>query len=96
MLLSVQKFSSNVIEKCIELNEHFLLSFLNEIYSNENTGLNLLLENNYGNYVINKALSASKNEVRNHLISEIEKCLQKIADKKIIRKWKNILSNYLY
>lgn len=96
LILSIQKFSSNVIEKCIELSENFLFSFLNEVYINDFSGLKLLLENNYGNYVINKALSSSKEEIRTNLIKNIENIIGKITDKKIIRKWKNILSNYLY
>ena len=35
-MLSTQKYSSNVIEKCIEKSNEFLLMFINEIVSNAN------------------------------------------------------------
>ncbi|MCQ2816766.1 MAG: hypothetical protein MJ252_05815 [archaeon] len=94
--LSVQKFSSNVIEKCFEKEEKFLLMFMDEIFSKNYAGTKLLLENNYGNYVLNKALSCAKKEIRDKLINAIQIVLAQINDKKVIKKWNNVLSNYLY
>ena len=96
VILSVQKFSSNVIEKCFEKYPKFLISFLSEIYENDYSGLKILIQNTYGNYVLNKALFISKNELRSNLINSIKLVLPQISDRKITKKWNNILSNYLY
>ena len=53
--LSIQKFSSNVVEKCIEYaDEEFRLKLIDELMECEK--MSVLISSNYGNYVVMKAL----------------------------------------
>ena len=90
-VLSIQKYSSNVIERCLEKSAQFLENFVNEICSNEGT-IGLLMKNNYGNYVIQTALKVSKSSHQQMIINSIEKNLIQLNDKKLIKKWKSIIS----
>lgn len=90
-MLSIQKYSSNVIERCLEKSEDFLDNFVNEICSNEGT-ISLLMKNNYGNYVIQTALKVSKSSHQQMIINSIEKNLIQLNDKKLKNKWKSIIS----
>ena len=49
--------------------------------------------NNYGNYVIQKAIKLSSGTSQDRIIKEILKNLYIIEDKKIINKWKMIISS---
>ena len=91
--LSIQKYSSNVIERCIEKDEEFLINFIYEI-SLDNKTIGILMKNNYGNYVIQTALKVSKNNknIQMILINSLNKNLITLNDKKLINKWKNIIS----
>ena len=53
------------------------------------------MKNNYGNYVIQTALKALKNNknVKNILINMMNSNLIILNDKKLINKWKSIISN---
>ena len=53
--LSKQKFSSNVIEKCIEIDLDCIISSLVSLLSNEKTLIELFSDN-FGNYVIQRIL----------------------------------------
>ena len=53
------------------------------------------MKNNFGNYVIQKALKISSNEDNKKLAYEVEKNIYKLNDKKLILKWKNIVSPHL-
>ena len=94
VILSIQKYSSNVIERCIEKSEEFLNDFIYEI-TNDNNSIKLLMKNNYGNYVIQTALKVSKNknQIQKLLIEILNKNLIILNDKKLINKWKSIIFN---
>ena len=94
LVFSIQKFSSNVIEKCIQKSEEFTLKFINEICSDENS-ICILLKNNYGNYVIQTTLKVCDKPKRVILISLIKKNLILINDKKLNNKWRSIISSYV-
>ena len=53
----------------------------------------MLIKNNFGNYVIQTALKYSKGKVKMILINSIENNLGVLGDKKLINKWKNIISS---
>ena len=95
ILLSLQKYSSNVIEKCIEKSFDFLQNFLHEILVNDSSStLPVLLKNNFGNYVIQTVLKClPSNQVKVALIQEIKKNIDYIADKKVTYKWKKIITS---
>ena len=89
--LSKLKYSSNAIERIIEKNKNNLDFYIKEICIENN--ISELILNNYGNYVIQKALKLSSGIYQNILIQEIYKNLYIIEDKKIINKWKMIISS---
>ena len=89
--LSKLKYSSNAIERIIEKNNNNLDLYIKEICIENN--ISELILNNYGNYVIQKALKLSSGIYQNILIQEIYKNLYLIEDKKIINKWKMIISS---
>ena len=88
--LSNQKFSSNAMERIIEKNKANLEYYIDEICDNDN--LYQVIRNNYGNYVIQKAVKLSSGKSQEKIIKEIIKNLYKLEDKKIINKWKMIIS----
>ena len=90
--LSMLKYSSNVVERLIEKNEIILKDYINEVC--ENGTISEIMKNNYGNYVIQKALKISVNDDKKKLIEEVNKNIFKINDKKLILKWKRIIANY--
>ena len=94
LVFSIQKFSSNVIEKCIQKSPEFSFKFINEICTNENS-ICILLKNNYGNYVIQTTLKICDESKKTILISLIKKNLVLINDKKLTNKWRSIISSYV-
>ena len=91
LFLSNQKYSSNAVERIIEKNKENLEYYINQICC-ENI-LFEVIKNNFGNYVIQKAVKLSSGKIQEKLIKEILKNLDKLEDKKIINKWKMIISN---
>jgi len=91
LYLSEQKYSSNAIERIIEKNNKNLEIYINEICTDNN--IIEAIKNKYGNYVIQKAVKLSSGAYRDKLIAEISKNLNKLEDKKIINKWKAIISS---
>ena len=91
VFFSNQKYSSNVVERIIEKNNKNLEYYINQICCENN--LSDVIRNNYGNYVIQKAVKLSLGKIQEKLIKEIIKNLDKLEDKKIINKWKMIISN---
>ena len=87
--LSKQKYSSNVVERIIEKNKINLEFYIKEICTNNN--LSELMRNNFGNYVVQKAVKLSSGKSQERLIREILKNINKLEDKKIISKWKMII-----
>lgn len=86
---SILKYSSNVVEKCLERGGEGMVNiFIEEIISN--CKLILLLKNNYGNYVLQKALNLALPTSKIFLINNILQELRDVEDKKIIVKWKHI------
>ena len=90
--LSMMKYSSNVIERCIQKSEIFLNKFIEETCFEYNS-VGTLIKNNYGNYVIQTALKTAKNGMKISLINAIENNLNILGEKKLINKWKSILAS---
>jgi hypothetical protein len=68
--LSTQKFSSNVIEKCLEIaDKDVQRQFLTEIAND--SSVPVLLNDPYGNYVMQRALSISDDAMFDHLCNRI-------------------------
>ncbi|MCQ2819864.1 MAG: hypothetical protein MJ252_21575 [archaeon] len=84
--LSCGKFSSNVVERCLERSSKFLEKFIHEILENNYSGLIILLKNSFGNFVLQTAVKLFHNENFNKIIEET--ITNEIKDKKILSKWK--------
>ena len=94
IFLSKQKYSSNAIERIIEKNQKNLEMYINEV-CNENNIIEII-KNKYGIYVIQKAVKLSSGIFREKIIGKISKIINKLEDKRIINKWKAIISFKYY
>ncbi|KAJ7630440.1 ARM repeat-containing protein [Roridomyces roridus] len=77
--LSVQKFSSNVIEKCVRVAEHSTRKMLIEELLNR-TRLEKLLRDSYGNYCVQTALDYAEPNQRAMLVEGIRPVLPLIRN----------------
>lgn len=70
--LSMQKFSSNVVENCIKFGDE---GSVKKIYKNiiDQGTLESLINNNYGNFVLEKLIVRLNKEEKNMLIKHIDK-----------------------
>ena len=91
--LSLEKYASNVVERCIEKDEEILNNYIDEIV--DSNRIYEVMRSNYGNYVIQKAIKIAKGENKNKLIFNAAKEINKINDAKLILKWKSILSPHI-
>ena len=91
--LSKQKYSSNALERILEKNKKNLEFYINEICRDN---IFEIIKNKYGNYVIKKALKLSSGKIRDKIVGEINKNINKLEDKKIINKWKSIMVSKSY
>ena len=91
--LSLEKYASNVIERCIEKDEEILNDYIDEII-NSNC-IYEVMKSNYGNYVIQKAIKLAKGENKNKFVFTAAKEINKLNDNKLILKWKSILSPHI-
>ena len=89
----MSKYSSNVVERCIEKNELILKEYIDEICNNGRIAE--VMKNNFGNYVIQKALKLSLNDYKKKLAEEVDRNIFKLNDRKLIIKWKSIVSPHL-
>ena len=88
--LSLEKYASNVVERCIEKDGNILNNYIDEIIN-----INKICEvmkSNYGNYVIQKAIKLAKGEYKKKLVYNAAKDINKLKEPKLIKKWKSILS----
>ena len=71
-ILSLKKFSSNVVENCIKYGSDIIVSKIYKSLLSEDK-LEVLLNNTYGNFVIEKLVSRLNKEEKNNFLKEIEK-----------------------
>lgn len=93
VFLSMQKYSSNVVERCIEKSECLLEEYINEICNSDRIAE--VMKNNFGNYVIQTSLRLSKGLTKKFLAETVNKNIIKLNDKKLISKWKSIVAPHL-
>lgn len=53
------------------------------------------MKNNYGNYVVQKALKVSTGENKLKLVTSILRYIDRLGDKKLILKWRSIVESHL-
>jgi len=86
----MQKYSSNVVEKCLQkASKDAKAKLILEFCSAEK--LASVIRNSFGNYVMQTALQQSGKELKAELMSAIEKSIPQIPDRKIRQKWESIL-----
>lgn len=88
--LSIQKFSSNVIEKCLERSDPKNLSLFIEEISNMDK-LAGLMKNSYGNYVVQKAITIAQTKDKQMLAQQIFYNIPHLTDKRLRAKWTLLL-----
>mmetsp|Transcript_29873 Transcript_29873/g.45673 ORF Transcript_29873/g.45673 Transcript_29873/m.45673 type:complete len:87 (+) Transcript_29873:4418-4678(+) len=77
--LSKQKFSSNVIEKCLEHNTIEMNEKIVECLIHNQEHCYELLSDQFGNYVIQKCLAVAQEPLFSQLKETIKKDVEKIA-----------------
>ena len=87
--LSLEKYSSNVIERFIEKDEEILNYFINDIIKSNR--ISEIMKSNYGNYVIQKVVKLSKSKYKNKIVFCAAKEINKLNENKLILKWKSLL-----
>lgn len=93
--LSMLKFSSNAIERCIEKADIKTRNeIIKEIISSE--GFLGMMKNGFANYVIQKILNISEGEIKVEVAMAIQDNLSHLNDKKLRAKWTQILDNSPY
>lgn len=53
------------------------------------------MKNNYGNYVVQKALKLSTGNLKSKLMTIILRNIEKIGDKKLMMKWRSIVNTHI-
>ena len=91
--LSLEKYSSNVIERFIEKDEEILNEFIDEIIKSNR--IYEIMKSNYGNYVTQKIIKLSKNDYKNKIVFCAAKDIQNLIEIKLILKWKSLLLPHL-
>jgi hypothetical protein len=88
-LLSKQKFSSNVVEKCLHsYSETHKSQLINELMNS--TDVVSLLQDSYGNYVMQNALNSSRGEQVKELVKVIKPHVKSLR-KNIQKKWEKLV-----
>ena len=93
--LSLMKYSSNVIERCLEKVPWFLYEFIKETCGTPGI-IGQLIKSSYGNYVVQTALRISPNELKVKLINCIQDNFNVFEEKKLVAKWKSILAANIF
>jgi hypothetical protein len=75
--LSRQKFSSNVIEKCLQQTEPFVqLEMIKEIGKAKN--ISVMLSDQYANYVVQRAVSLAPELLQNEMLMNLKMNLESL------------------
>lgn len=93
MQLSVQKFSSNVIEKVLENAEYETVEKYLKVLSDFEV-MKSLIKNNYGFYVIQKLVQVLRkhNKSVKKIHQAVEQTLCYVSDKSLKQKWQALIS----
>lgn len=89
----MQKYSSNLVERCIEKSKKRLNKYIKEICESGRIGE--VMKNHYGNYVIQKALKISEGEEKSILLKNVIKNINMLTNKKILLKWQSIVMPHI-
>jgi hypothetical protein len=90
-LLSLQKYSSNVIEKSFD-NEIVVNRYIEEMF---NSNVSEVMKHSYGNYVVQRALKFAKGSTKITFAKYIQQNIPLLNDRKLMKKWQTIITNSL-
>jgi F0F1-type ATP synthase delta subunit len=90
--LSIQKFSSNVVEKCIKMADPSTRNQIILQIASIDKLVNVM-RNSYGNYVVQTALELSNGATKEALADSVFNNIPAIQDKKIRSKWAYLLNS---
>ena len=99
--LSLQKYSSNVIEKCIMENNNFLLFAVNTLLKHTNM-MNIMIQNIFGTFVIESIASSllkTNEQQYKSIMNKFFNCLNKViqtvlTDEILLTKWNKKMQFY--
>ncbi len=88
--LSITKYSSNVVERCMEkAGEKLRAELIRELVHADNfIGL---MKNNFGNYVIQKALLLATPELKEELALKLQESVSFLSNKKLKANWNRVI-----
>ena len=91
--LSVTKYSSNVVERCMEkAGEKLRAELISELVHADNfVGL---MKNNFGNYVIQKALLLATPALKEELGLKLQEGVSFLSNKKLKANWNRVIDNF--
>lgn len=93
--LAIQKFSSNVVEKCIAVAEpHLRLQLIDELVADRNS-VHVLMESQYGMYAIQKALHHAGPRQLQDMKAGIQKHVGGLHNRKMRSKWEKLLAQLI-
>eukprot|EP00930_Biecheleria_cincta_P035636 TRINITY_DN24496_c0_g1_i1.p1 TRINITY_DN24496_c0_g1~~TRINITY_DN24496_c0_g1_i1.p1 ORF type:complete len:979 (+),score=209.52 TRINITY_DN24496_c0_g1_i1:114-3050(+) len=91
MQLSIQKFSSNVVEKLFCLAPpDFRNRFISELVESEK--MSVLVNSNYGHYVAKRALQMATPEQSRALVEAIRANLSSLPNRRLRAKWEKVMN----
>jgi len=90
--LSKQKFSSNVVEKCLRVGSpEWQSRIIEELMDKKSSPVLSLLQDSYGNYVMQNALNVAENQQASDLVRLIKPHLSALR-KNIRKKWERLIT----
>ena len=85
--LSMQKISSNVIEKCLDKASQETVNYSLTLINNKEF-MKMLVRNMYGFFVVERALMLSNDEdIKQEILAKIMVDIKSLSDKSLKRKW---------
>jgi len=91
MQLSIQKFSSNVVEKLFcSAPEEFRIRFISELIESEK--MSVLVNSNYGHYVVKRALQLAEPHQVRLLLDAIRGNINGLPNRRLRAKWEKVMS----
>jgi hypothetical protein len=91
--LAVQKFSSNVVEKCIAAVEPQLRhQLIDELIGPDRSGIHVLMESQYGMYAIQKAIHHATPKQLHEMRQGIQRHVGGLHNRKMRSKWEKLLT----
>lgn len=91
MQLSIQKFSSNVVEKLFcSAPPEFRVLFISELVESEK--MSVLVNSNYGHYVVKRALQLAEPAQVRSLLEAIRGNIGQLPNRRLRAKWEKVMS----